>query len=206
MGLSGYFIQFESVNAVYPVDEFNEILRERGVIYPEYLDSTLYRMTDDYIVTPTYQYDRYTVDPASSGLTRFVQWILYYVWAALSFPKPYPRLLFLFLLEAPAAALFIWLLLSYRKANRERPEKRFAAALMILLFFGTTAVGFLFSSDTFRWIAHAFIDLCICTFAVLYFDYREGFLKARSVLRRVGLAPLAVYALVYALITTDPYQ
>ena len=204
VGLSGYFIQFESENAVYPVEEFNEILRSRGVVFPEYLDSTLYRMTDSSIATPVYEHARYTVDPSSTGLVRFVQWILYYVWAAISFPQQYTRLWYLILLELPIAGLLIGLLVSYFRQEKSR-ALRFSVIIMILLFFGTSAVGFLFSSDTFRWMAHAVIDLFICTFAVIYFDWREGFQKAKHIFKRVGIPLPAVYGLVYALTSMDPY-
>ncbi len=204
VGLSGYFIQFESENTTYPVEEFNVILRERGVVFPEYLDSTLYRMTDSSIATPVYDHGRFTVDPDSTGIVRFVQWILYYVWAAISFPQQYSRLWYLTLLELPIACLLIGLLISYFR-QKECIMLRFSVILMLLLFFGTSAVGFLFSSDTFRWMAHAVIDLFICTFTVLYFDWREGFQKAKHIFKRVGVPPMAVYGLVYALTSMDPY-
>ena len=206
VGLSGYFIQFESENAVYPVEQFNAILRERGVIYPEYLDSTLYRMTDSSIATPVYAHERYTVDPDSAGLTRFVQWILYYAWAAVSFPQQYARLWFLFLLELPLAALLIGLLLSYGRLKKGNGALRLTVLVMLLLFFGTTAVGFLFSSDTFRWIAHAVTGLFAGCFTALYYDWREGFAKARRMIKRASVPAALVYAFVYALVSMDPYS
>lgn len=206
VGLSGYFIQFESENAVYPVEEFNEILRSRGVAFPEYLDSTLYRMTDSSIASPTRDIERYSVDPSSTGILRFVQWILYYAWGAVAFSQQYVRLWFLFLLEIPLAALLIYLLLGYLRKEKGNREKRLPVIFMLLLFFGTSVVGFLFSTDNFRWMAHAVIGLFICTFAVIYYDWREGFRKARNVFRRIGVPPLALYGLVYALTSMDPYS
>lgn len=206
VGLSGYFIQFESENAVYPVEEFNEILRSRGVTFPEYLDSTLYRMTDSSIATPVHDYARYSVDPDSTGIIRFVQWILYYAWGAISFSQEYSRLWFLVLLEIPVVTLLFSLLISYFRQKRGNKEKRLVIIVMLLLFFGTSASGFLFSSDNFRWMAHAVIGLFICTFAVLYFDWRDGFQKATRLFARIGIPPLAVYGLVYALISMDPYS
>ena len=205
VGLSGYFIQFESENAVYPVEEFNEILRSRGVVFPEYLDSTLYRMTDSSVAEQTRDITRYSVDPSSSGLLRFIQWILYYAWGAIAFSQQYIRIWFYVLLEIPIAALLIGLLVSYFRQAKGNGAKRFAALVMILLFFGTSAAGILFSTDTLRWMAHAVIDLFICVFAVLYFDYREGFQKARGFLLRAGKPALLVYMLVYALTSMDPY-
>lgn len=205
VGLSGYFIQFESENAVYPVEEFNEILRSRGVTFPEYLDSTLYRMTDSSIATPVHDYARYSVDPDSTGVVRFVQWILYYSWGALSFSQEYGRLWFLFLLEIPVAALLFSLLFAYFRREKGNGGKRIAVIVMLLMFFGTSASGFLFSSDNFRWMAHAVIDLFICTFAVIYYDWREGFQTASSIFGRIGVPPLAVYGLVYVLTSMDPY-
>lgn len=206
VGLSGYFIQFERENLVYPVAEFNEILRSRGVTFPEYLDTTLYRMTDSSVAEQTRDIARYDVDPSSTGIVRFIQWLLHYAWGAFAFSQQYSRLWFFFLLELPLAVLLIALLLSYVKREKGNKPKRFCAVFMILLFFGTSVVAFLFTTDNVRWLAHALTGLFISTYAVLYFDYNDGFEKARVFLCRAGKPALAVYALVYALVSMDPYS
>lgn len=206
VGLSGYFIQFESENAVYPVEEFNAILRDRGVVFPEYLDSTLYRITDSSVAEQTRDIARYSMDPSSSGIVRFVQWLLYYAWGAFAFSQQYSRLWFFFLLELPLAVLLIGILISYFKHVKGSAAKRFCTLLMILLFFGTSVVAVLFTTDNVRWFAHAIIGLFICTYMILYYDYRAGFQKVRAFFGRAGKPAVAVYALVYALVSMDPYS
>lgn len=205
VGLSGYFIQFERENLVYPVAEFNAILRERGVVFPEYLDSTLYRMTDSSVAEQTRDIARYDVDPASTGIVRFVQWLIHYAWGAFAFSQQYTRLWFFFLMELPVAALLIGLLVSYFRRVKGNAPKRLCALLMIGLFFGTSVVAFLFTTDNIRWLAHAVIGLFICAFAVLYYDHREGFRAARRILLCCGKPALLIYLLVYAMISMDPY-
>ena len=204
-GLTGYFVLFESENLVLPVGEFNELLRSRGVTFPEYLDSTLYRMTDPSVAQQTRDIARNDVDPASTGIARFIQWLLHYAWGAYAFSQRYTRLWFFFLLELPPAALLLWLQVSYFRRRKGNAPGRLCALLMILLFFGTSVVAFLFTTDNVRWLAHALAGLFISTYAVLYYDYREGFQKARSFLLRAGKPALAVYLLIYALVSFDPY-
>ena len=204
--LCGYFIAFETKNVTITLEELDILLRsERGAIYPEYAESSLFRSADKEYIKVSYEGDAYYVDPNASALSRFVHWILFFVWTSESFSHPYGQLLFEVALALPLVVFLLALLFSFFKTRKGRWELRAVALLMILHFFGVFAVSILFTSDTFRWICHSVTCLFILVVSVLYFDYREGLLKARAFLNRIGFPFLAVYGVIYALTSIDPY-
>ena len=204
--LSGYFLVFDIENVAYPLEELDRILREeRGARFPEYVESALYRLTDPGAAGMANDVGRYAADPDAPGVTRFIQWFVFFVHGALAFAHSYDRLLFPVLLELPVAVFLVALLVSWFRARKGNRALRFVALLMIGFFFGGNAVAVLFAADNFRWICHAVSGLFINAFIALCFDYREGFEKARAYFRRAGLPLTAVYAAVYALTSMDPY-
>lgn len=204
--LSGYFLLFDVENVAYPVEELDHILREeRGALFPEYVESALYRLTDSSVAGADGVVERYAADPNASGIVRFIQWFVFFIHIAFSFAHSYDRLLFPVLLELPAAVFLIALLISWFRNRKGNRELRFMALLMIGFFFGGNMVAFLFAADNFRWMCHAVVCLFFSTFTVLCFDYKEGFQKACAYFRRAGLPLTMVYAVAYALTTMDPY-
>lgn len=204
--LAGYFLVFDIENVAYPLEELDRILREeRGARFPEYVESALYRLTDPGVAEKANDVGRYAADPNASWSVRFVQWFVFFIHGALAFAHPYQRLVFPVLLELPIAVFLVALLISWFRARKGNKELRFVALLMILFFFGGNVASFLFAADNFRWMCHAVTCLFFCTFTALCSDYREGFQKARAFFGRAGLPLTAVYAVVYALTTMDPY-
>lgn len=204
--LAGYFLVFDIENVAYPLEELDRILREeRGALFPEYVESALYRLTDPDVAEKANDVGLYAADPNASGLVRFIQWFVFFIHGALSFAHSYDRLLFPVLLELPAVVFLLALLISWFRARKGNKELRFVALLMILFFFGGNMVAFLFAADNFRWMCHAVTGLFFSAFTALCCDYREGFRKAHAYLRRAGLPLTMVYAVAYALTTMDPY-
>ncbi|MBQ6118318.1 MAG: hypothetical protein IJK98_03715, partial [Clostridia bacterium] len=205
-GLAAYFISSETKNVTITLEELDRLLRnERGAIYPEYAESSLFRSADKDYINVTYEGDAYYVDQNASVLSRFLHWILFFVWTSRSFSHPYGQLLYPVALALPLVVLLLAVLFSFFSARRGRWELRAVALLMILHFFGIAAVSILFTSDTYRWVAHSVTCLFVSVMSVLYFEYREGLSKARSFIRRIGVPALAIYGIVYALTSIDPY-
>lgn len=205
-GLAAYFISSETKNVTITLEDLDCLLRkERGAIYPEYAESSLFRSADKSYINVTYEGDAYYVDQNASVLSRFLHWILFFVWTSKSFSHPYGELLFPVALALPLAVFLLAILFSFFTARRDRWELRAVALLMILHFFGLIVVSILFTSDTYRWIAHSVTCLFISVMAVLYFEYREGLEKARGLISRIGFPALAIYGVAYALTSIDPY-
>lgn len=197
-GLTVYFILFERRNLIYSMDEFNTILLERGAKYTYYYDYNLYR---NFSSAGDQSFEGY-IYGSGSPLVTFARSVWMQIRTTLAvriragFTVEYVLSV---LLICPAAVLMLSVFFSRFREEKGAPFFRRAVYLLApLLFLGSFAASTLFSSDTYRWVAHTFLPL-IAVF--LYFGSREGERFWNAARRKIAAFPvpvLAAYLIVYA--------
>ena len=196
--LTGYFIVYERRNLVYSMEEFNAILRSRGASYTYYYDYNVYRYMNE---AGDFSAEAYIFrDAGMLGTLLRSVWMQIKMTVALRIRAGVTReyvMGFLVMLPAAFAAIRV-LIARFRQAKDAGFLRRAVYLLQPLLFFAALTVSLLFSSDTFRWLTHAFLPLMT---VFLYLAYREGDDFWQTALARLSAVPppvTALYLLLYA--------
>ena len=222
---SGTFFYFEineKKNVVYTVDEFNEILTERGVELLYYFDHTLY---DDFLHdTPALeeQYAYYreipfidhfpdmpdnvfkrTVNELSYMLRTHVGYYPQNNWYGLK--KTVGQMLLLTVILSPMLVLFYTVFHRKYRAARGCFQPRFTYFCMMALYPVSAVAIIPISSDSVRWIGQGFLVL----FSLLLYMIdreKEGILNIVSEkLARVPRTAVALYYGVWFFTVLNPY-
>lgn len=222
---SGTFFYFEineKKNVVYTVDEFNEILTERGVEMLYYFDHMLY---DDFLHdTPALeeQYAYYkeidfidhfpnmsdnvfkrTVNELSYMLRTHVGYYPQNDWYGLK--KTVGQMLLLTVILSPMLVLFYTVFHRKYRAAKGRFLSRFTYFCMMALYPVSAVAIIPISSDSVRWIAQGFLVLFSL---VLYMVYKEkeavlGILSEK--LARIPKPAVALYYGIWFFTVLNPY-
>lgn len=195
-----YFVRFERENLRYPMEIFHKILLSRGTDYFRYYDFAFYKSEElplhmenvltysdipDFIPDGTIK-DIYYQIAVSLRLNTFEYYWFYYILAA-----------FLFL-------LLVYVLI-YAIRHTDHKGKKITEILMIALFFCIPLFSVFFSTDTMRWISHAFIILFGYVFYLLFYECRDVLEKLERFLKSYYY-PVAVFCLIYCFTTVHIYS
>ena len=198
IGTAGYFMLFEKQNLVYPVLEFNRILRSRGANYTYYYDYDLYR------VAVSEAGEVVSIDPQTD--LPFFGRLLHAVRAQIdtTFGEGFKsgsmlELSLAGLALAPVLAgcgFSVKALLSVKE--KKNGLRTFSLLLLLPLFLLTLTFGTFFSTDTFRWLTHLILPQLA---ALLYVSYYEGNVIFAEIKRRFAFVPppaAAAYLVLFA--------
>ncbi|MBQ7639231.1 MAG: hypothetical protein IJS90_10065 [Clostridia bacterium] len=193
-GFTLYFMINEHSNLVYPDEEFDRIVKERGAKYTYYYDYNFYKnITDE---SGKVIGDYINEGSRISSVIRTVAAQIKVTLALRLKADSLREFIVGIIALLPAAACMASVFLK-RAFDKTAPVlQRIVCALPPLLFVGSFVLSMLFSSDDFRWLTHAFLPLAA---AFMYYAYHEGEKVWRPLRERLPCAPcLAVYYILYA--------
>ena len=182
VGMTAYFVLYEKQNLVWSMEDFNQILRDRGATYLVYFDYVLYGVHPD---------DVAYVDAGNGVLTAVLQQIVMTLTLINVFP-----LLFAFFITSPVLYVIARYFLCCIKSADSRCE-RLALWGMLLMFPATVVANLLFSTDVIRWFSHAFLCLFASFLYVLYRTRGAQWETVEARIKKIPQSATAVYAFIY---------
>ena len=227
-GIFLYITGFETKTLTYSLDEFNEILDERGVKIMNYYDGTFY---GDMAAAEKFYVEKYGEknNPFSSGVvsaseyyfnpdtglaegflnalrTRLAQhWFIYSDKNFIQLKKTALFLGFLMtVLLPPFVVLYRSVLVRWQRAGKDL-LKRFLYVCLLIFFPAVILLSVIVSIDSTRWVMHTFMMLF--TF-VLYQIYREKeavLPLLRASLRKIPRFAVFIYYGIYCFTFVSPY-
>ncbi|MCR5041352.1 MAG: hypothetical protein K6C36_04535 [Clostridia bacterium] len=199
-----YFILFQSDGLPMTMEEFGQLVKDRGgdyVLYYEYSLFNWYKMRE---VIPS------EVFAIASPVERLIKIVIskcsFTIWEYSLDPLAFAlRLALIFSVGTPAAVFYYRRMARFFKVLRGRRLKRLCVVLMMIQPVFTAVTGSLYSPDLVRWCTHAFL---IAFTLFLYLLRREPELAADvfgSLERASSSVPFFVYFLSYALVNLWAY-
>lgn len=205
VGLTLYFMKNNADNLVYSFEKFNAVLKERNA-NTFYFDFALYKeFSPEFINSKEYMqaYNAGSVGMKLSGLKSILDILLVQIKSTY-----YTGSVKVMILSA-AAALFPQVLLMYILSGylkiKNKFIKKIITVLFIILSFCIELIGFLFSSDTSRWVAHSVLLLFSFVLYILYLDYREGMERVDKFFTKIGYLFVYIILFFYANMVLEPY-
>lgn len=222
---SGTFLYFEineKKNLVYPIDTFNEILKDRGVTLLYYFDDTLYENFNYDTPELAEQYEYYnhidyidhfpnmkdntfkeTINRLSYMFRTRLGYYLQNNWHGLKKTVGQAALLTVILL--PMLMLFYTVLHRRFKAAKGKFLPRFTYFCMMAVYPVSIFAVIPISSDSVRWMAQGFLVLFSL---LLYMIYKEKEAVLEILMQKAEKIPrpaIAIYYCVYFFTVLNPY-
>lgn len=198
LALTAYFMMFEHENLTYTAEEFVEILKNRGLTEePTYFTTSLYEQ-DRYGL-----FDEEYFSSISSPLEYALAFLVYRVKVNFQI-LPVKKCIIPLLLDAPAAVFIFASLRQLLKEKKGSKLRTFTFFAICSMFFVTIIISLFLSTDTVRFIGHAF-TLLFASF--LYVSYAENECMSECLKKITDKIPKTIiifYLAVYALTVSDP--
>jgi len=192
-----YFLFFEKQNLVYPVEDFNRILIERGANYTYYYDYDLYRVVvskTGEIAFVDEQADISFIGKVIGGIKAQIKTTFDEGFKSGSMTE----LALGGVVLLPVIGVIFSSLWSRFRSGEKNKLRSFSLILAGLLFLMTLVFGTFFSTDTFRWLTHTVMPL----FTIfLFISYYEGDMIFEEIKRRfsfVNAPVLILFFMIYA--------
>lgn len=192
----------------YSLEDFHEILRQRGVVFYRYCEGQLYRV-DEYVNNP---YLKKLPEAALLQQQGVVSYLIEYVkgYASIAFyhglMERRPWLMVVpILLIFPVVYLIISILISELKYNKNNKVRRFALFCMIALFPFCLFVSLFFSYDYLKWLTFSMILLFSSFLYILFSEKERVWQEVNARLSRYPKMLFVTYLAVYAMHVLNIY-
>ncbi len=203
-GLFLFFLSGYAKDLPLSIDEFHQMLQEKGSNYFLYYDSALYNIYDGDDFIPPAVFD------VESPVLRVIQTVYYRCFLTLKLlTKYYKDSLVRFaltLLLVPVLCLLYKHLSHFMKQAKDNKLKRFSIFLMMVQFPFTAVLGCLLSTDVIRWFTHAFLIHFTMVIYVMYHEEAFRLPLLADIDRLKQLPATWVYFFAYALVNSCPYS
>lgn len=191
-----YFIIFERSNINYTIEEFHDLLADRGVKsgYFFYYDYAFYRYIEHF--EENNQTTLPSFETGSSPLMA-INVILQQMAITLHLIDFSYVTLLVFLLILPIVIYIYRFIIKEIRITKNNKLKRFAMVCMLLLFPATMFFGMCFSTDVVKWISNAFLPLFASFIYVLYKEKERVWEIIDKDIHSIHTSFLLPYFLVY---------
>ena len=206
-----YLVLYTQKNVTYSFDEFNAILRSRGVKEFFYVDILFYgheaETYPDAFYETLYNSAFYTQGDSLTliqKLFNFIEfrstWVLYSLW----FRNPL-RVLLPFLTILPVIALIFGFCFAELRNKKNSKLRRFVFFCMPALFCMSIVLSLAVSHDTFKWLHFAFLPLFASFLYVLYREPERVIPFVRSFASPFTAPQIGMYAIMYSFCVFHAY-
>ena len=206
VGCTLFFLFNDGKYVTYSMEEFNNILRSRNTDFLINYDYWIYRVPEN---ADQYAVDYFTDFNDTSGLLLGIKNVLYQIKTTLIFRGRRnileTPLLLASIMIIPPTSLIIAVFRGYLQ-EKKRAVLSFITCVFLLLFFFSSIVPLLFSTDTVRWFVNSFIIIYTYFLTVLYYDYENGIILIRRLFRSIGYETVSLFVFIYASIVLNPYS
>ncbi|MBQ7638982.1 MAG: hypothetical protein IJS90_08790 [Clostridia bacterium] len=199
-----YLVLYTQKNMFYSFEEFNSILKGRGVKEFSYVDILFYgrekEAFDDNFYETLVNSDMYTQGEnltVVQELFNFIELRFTYVLYSLWMRNPL-RVIPPFIAILPVVVLIFRFCLSELKNKKNTPLRRFVFFCMPALFSVTIFVSLPVSHDTFKWIDFAFVPLFSSFMYVMYREPEKVFAFVRKAVSPFSAPQIAMYCVMYS--------
>lgn len=199
VAISLYMMVFEYDNVRLTVDELKNMLQERGVTSTEYYEESFYSWTDEQIEEEfgLGKEDFYLTTDADKGFSGMIKAMIQRV--TIHFRLKYiGKNLTHFILIAPVIFVIMKFLTNQLKENKANKLKSFCLFCAGGLFFFTTIVSGVMSTDRIRWLSNATVPLFAFVFYTLYKGEETDRAKISSIIEAIPMKLIVPYYVFYA--------
>lgn len=199
IGFAFYFIMFEKENLTYTLSEFTQIIKDRGFTAdPFYYKSSLYDV--DYNNVVDYDYINSFESPVQRAFI-FIWHRMLYSLNFISLKSAFGMLIYIL---PPVFVIFLYFTKRIKEEFSSHKIKAFSYLCCLGMFFITAVTGILVSTDTVRFLAHAYTLLFASFFFTAYYEKHTalGFVKDKISL--IPMPAIILYTVFYIFSFFDP--
>lgn len=165
VGIFIYMLMFETSNLNYTIHEFYDMLKSKGVEATTYYVYPFYREVPEgaeLVISPEElsKIDLIEVDTAQPKLIVLLQTVLQQIQLNMIMAN-HKNFIAEGMVFFPSVVFIFFMFIRRIKNNTVEKSKKLIYACSMLLFLFTQMFGFLFSTDTLRWIGHATTEIFI---------------------------------------------
>lgn len=200
--LGFYFLMFEHNNLTYTLQEFAEILKDRGYNdFPSYFAMSLYE-ADLYDSLLGFEVNESLINNSQSPIISAITIVFYRVLATLGMIN-FKQGIVPFLLAFPVVILiFIY----FRRKSRETTNKlrKITFFCMCAMFFVVIVSSLFLSVDIVRFISHAYTSLIVSALYVIYNEKGKDLKLIAEYIQRIPKWIITVYTFCFLFMIFDP--
>lgn len=199
VGLTVYFVMFENDNLTYSLREFTKIMSDRGFnADPFYYKSTLYEV--DYKNNIDYKY----INSFDSPVVKAFVYVFHRMLFTLKYLSVRELSEMVFFILPPVIAVLMYFAGRIKEELKKNKLRAFSYFCCFMMFFVTAVAGILVSTDSIRFIAHAYTILLASFFFIAFYERDTAIGFMRDKLSRIPVSLVAVYSVFYAFSFYDP--
>ena len=202
LALFVYLLLFETENMVYTLEEFSALLKSKGVEHLEYYEAGFYRE----VINDSGVYDDIIVPDRQTGVARVFDTIIQQIQLTFSMLNINFGMMVFIGIAPVTYFLFRFLFVHIKKYKRENKLKAFSFVCMCLMFVVTLSLAGFVSSDSVRWVNHAFFSLFASVLYILYNEGSESWEYVDTQFSKTPVVLLVFYFLMYANFLYSPYM
>ena len=212
VGLCAYLVVFGKRNMVYSMEEFNEILRSRGVTELYYIDSLLYERYEDPFseeaLAMMLRSPLYTPGDSLTAAQAFMNLLLIRGSTVLLHWKNTDLLHYAVPLLAalPVTGVLFRFCFAELTDRANTKLRRFVFFCWPVLFLLSLSVSVFMSFDLIKWITFLFLPLLAFFLYVFYREPKTTALRLQAAVASVSFAHILIYCAVYALCVYSMYD
>lgn len=201
IGLSVYMAAYEVDNVKITIEELKDLLASKDIrdiryyYFAFFRDEAVEKLSDIYAGAPTQNIGN--IDMTQSGLKILIDMIKQQIQVNEAFVNYHGDLKY-FLIIIPVIAVIYRCIWSVFKGSGENKLKQFSIFCSGALFLVCLFFGLLFSTDTIRWIAHAFTPFIAFFIYVFYKEVDERKKDISNSLKKIPDVVILGYLAIYA--------
>ena len=202
IGLSLYMAAYEVENVNMTMEEMDALLLERGVHSSRYYDFAFFR---DEVVDKMPEYFEaedvgvvLNIDMNQPGLGILIDMIIQQISINMNKSSLVEDIKHFIMLNPVLAYIYRTLYVIFRNSKKNL-LKRFSVFCSAALFFVSLFFGLLFSTDTIRWISHAFAPLFAFVIYAFIKESDEVKTEIKGILKNIPVTAIVCYFMVYSI-------